>query len=274
MKFIKSYKDPRRIYFLLEYVRGFDLYVIMRHIGLLSNKDSIFYTASLLLALEYLHGRDILYRDLKPENVIIDQDGFVKLIDFGTAKLVQGKTYTLVGTPFYVAPEVIVGRGYGKSADLWSLGVMIYEFLCGRVPFGHNEEDPYCVYEAILRNDVEISPDVPVPTDAALSLLKRLLNKYSDTRQSESVERIKCHEWFNGLDWEDLYCKDIVPPYRPTLKETEEEFEEFTADLDSKWDADIESDSNQSDDPIPEIENQEIQEYVRTIPHNWDQHFA
>lgn len=271
MKFVKSYKDSKRIYFLLEYIQGYDLSIIMRHIGLFTNADSIFYSASLLLVLEYLHSRDILYRDLKPENVIIDSEGFVKLIDFGTAKVIQGRTYTLVGTPYYVAPEVIVGRGYGKSADLWSLGIMIYEFMCGKVPFGHSEEDPYRIYEAILKNSLEIAYDIPPLTDHAQSLLKKLLNKYSTSRQSETVERIKCHEWYNNVDWEDLYSKNLVPPYRPTVKPIDEDSDE--SDQDHEWDLaiDTESDNNSIDES--EILTEEIKEYLSTIPHNWDKHF-
>ena len=99
---------------------------------------------------EYLHARDIIYRDLKPENVMIDEQGYPRLIDFGTAKILEGRTYTIVGTPHYMAPEIITGKGYDYNADYWSLGVVLFEFMCGGVPFGEEEEDPYNIYEAIL----------------------------------------------------------------------------------------------------------------------------
>ena len=118
MKYIKSFKDSKRIYFLLEFINGFDLSKIMNHVGLLNNNDSVFYAGSLVLVLEYLHERNIIYRDLKPENVIINSDGYIRLVDFGSAKYIQGRTYTLIGCAFYIAPEVIIGRGYSKNADL------------------------------------------------------------------------------------------------------------------------------------------------------------
>jgi len=98
----------------------------------------------------HLHERNIVYRDLKPENVMVDEMGYPKLIDFGTAKTVTTRTYTIVGTPHYMAPELIIGKGYGLNVDFWSLGIMLYEFICGGVPFGEEEEDPYTIYEIIL----------------------------------------------------------------------------------------------------------------------------
>ena len=177
MKYIKSFKDEKRIYFLFEYIKGYDLNKIMNHIGILNNNDSVYYAASLLLVLEYLHSKNIICRDLKPENIIIGEEGFIKLIDLGSAKKIQGRTYTLIGTPFYIAPEVIVGRGYGNSADLWSLGVMIYEFLYGQVPFGHAENNPYAIYEQILSKELEFPKDIPPLTDSAIFIIKDLLNK-------------------------------------------------------------------------------------------------
>lgn len=109
----------------------------------------------MLIVLQYLHERDIIYRDMKPENVMIDTYGYIKMIDFGTATDIKGRTYTLVGTPHYLAPEVIVGKGYTKNADLWSLGICLYELLCGRVPFAEDEDDPYSIYEEILEMHFE-----------------------------------------------------------------------------------------------------------------------
>ena len=117
LKLVRTFKDARRIYFLTEFVRGLDLFDVLRQLNLVSDRDSKFYTACLILMFEHLHERDIIYRDLKPENVMVDEDGYPKLIDFGRAKIVQGRTYTVVGTPHYMAPEVIVGKGYSLAAD-------------------------------------------------------------------------------------------------------------------------------------------------------------
>ena len=118
VKLIKTFKDNLRIYFLMEYVHGSDLFDVLSFLGRLSVKNGQFYSASLVTILENLHERFIIYRDLKPENVMVDEEGYLKLIDFGTAKFIHNKSYTTVGTPHYMAPEVISGGGYNQSADL------------------------------------------------------------------------------------------------------------------------------------------------------------
>jgi cGMP-dependent protein kinase len=115
----------------------------LRVIGLLQDDDAKFYIGCLLLALEHLSDRNIVHRDLKPENIMICDDGYPKIIDFGAAKFVSGRTYTIIGTPHYMAPEVLTGRGYNTSIDLWSVGVMLYEFICGVCPFGDDETDAF-----------------------------------------------------------------------------------------------------------------------------------
>ena len=117
LKLVKTFKDPKRIYFLTEYVMGSDMFDVLRELNIVSDMDAKFYTACLILILEYVHDRDIIYRDLKPENVMVDEEGYPKLIDFGISKILNGRTYTIVGTPHYMAPEVIVGKGYSLSAD-------------------------------------------------------------------------------------------------------------------------------------------------------------
>jgi cGMP-dependent protein kinase len=122
MKLVKTFKDQCRVYFLGEYVLGLDLFDALRKLGTLSDRDTKFYTACLLLALEHLSERNIIHRDLKPENVILDEDGYTKIIDFGAAKIVSGRTFTILGTPHYMAPEIVLGKGYTFSTDIWSLG--------------------------------------------------------------------------------------------------------------------------------------------------------
>lgn len=154
VKLIKTFKDNERVYFLMEFVRGMDLFDVLRLLGILSEKDAKFYLGCMVYVLEHLHDRDIIYRDIKPENIMIDEDGYPKLIDFGTAKIVIGRTYTIVGTPHYMAPELITGKGYNISVDFWSLGCMLYEFICGGVPFGDDEEEPYNIYKSILEGKI------------------------------------------------------------------------------------------------------------------------
>ena len=144
--------------------------------------------------MQYLHERDIIYRDLKPPNIMIDTKGYIKLIDFGSAKVIKGRTYTLIGSPHYLAPEAIVGKGYTKSVDIWSLGVCLYEFLCGRVPFGEDFEDPYDIYESILEYNLIFPNDIEQPTDPAKNFILQLLSKFPEFRCSGGIENLKRHE--------------------------------------------------------------------------------
>lgn len=200
LKLVKTFKDPNRVYFLTEFVKGMDLFDVLRELNLVSNSDSKFYVAILILILEHLHDRDIIYRDLKPENVMVDQDGYLKLIDFGTAKIVEGRTYTVVGTPHYMAPEVILGKGYGVTADYWSLGVMIFEFICGGVPFGENEQDPYVIYEKVLERKL-VYPNFIEQRMPAKPFIEQLLNKNHSMRTGGGVENLKAHPWLNNIIW-------------------------------------------------------------------------
>lgn len=129
MKLVKFYDEEHKIFFLTELVKGDDLFNALNYLNILDKSQGMFYFASLLLITEYLHLRNILYRDFKPENIMIDETGYLKLIDFGAAKIIKDRTYTIIGTPSYTAPEVYVGEGYSYSSDYWSLGVCLYEFL-------------------------------------------------------------------------------------------------------------------------------------------------
>lgn len=107
-----------------------------------------FYGAQVLTIFEYLHDKDICYRDLKPENIMIGEDGYLKLIDFGFAKVVRKRTYTICGTPEYIAPEILLNQGHGKPVDWWTLGILIYEMLAGFPPF--QDDDPMNIYRKII----------------------------------------------------------------------------------------------------------------------------
>ena len=130
-----------------------ELFDVIREIGLLNTYDSQFYVGSLILCMEYLHLNNIIYRDIKPENIMVDDKvyiliyfkGFMKLIDLGTAKNLKnknGRTHTIIGTPHYMAPEILSGKGYTYAVDLWSIGICLYEFMCGNVPYAEDADDP------------------------------------------------------------------------------------------------------------------------------------
>ena len=150
VKLVKTLKDKNYVYFLMDYIKGKELFDVIRDIGLLDKFQTQFYGASIMLAVNYLHERKFVYRDIKPENIMVLENGFIKLIDFGTAKAIDEKTKTIIGTPHYMAPEVILGEGYSFKVDFWSIGVCMYEFMCGGVPFGENYEEPMDVYLAVI----------------------------------------------------------------------------------------------------------------------------
>lgn len=150
VKLVKCLKNDKHLFYLMEYVRGKELWDIIREIGLLNKTQCQFYSASIMLAIDYLHSRKIIYRDIKPENIIVCDNGYLKVIDFGTAKEIEERTSTILGTPHYMAPEVILGEGYTFSYDFWSCAICMYEFIAGGVPFGENADDPMQVYLAII----------------------------------------------------------------------------------------------------------------------------
>ena len=174
--------------------------------------------------MKYLFKNGIIHRDLKPENVIIDEDGYPKLMDFGISKIISGRTFTIVGTPHYMAPEVIIGKGYSLPVDYWSLGVMLYEFVCCKVPFGDDEEDPYAIYEKVLERKLTypgfVSPKMP-----CRPVIEQLLHKSPVLRNGGSMENLKAHAWFNGLNWEMLINKQVQAPFVPKYHDYSKEIE-------------------------------------------------
>lgn len=200
LKLVRTFKDSKRVYFLTEFVKGMDLFDVLREMNLVTDQDSRFFAANMIVILEYLHERDIIYRDLKPENVMVDEDGYLKLIDFGTAKIVNSRTYTVVGTPHYMAPEIIIGKGYGVAVDYWSLGIMLYEFLCGGVPFGETEEDPYVIYEKVIEHHLAYPNfiDARLP---AKPFIEQLLSKIPGVRTGGSAENLKSNQWLSTINW-------------------------------------------------------------------------
>ena len=150
VKLVKTLKDDKCVYFLMDYIKGKELFDVLRDIGMLNKFQAQFYSASILLAVNYLHERKIVYRDIKPENIMVVTNGFIKLIDFGTAKSMKDRTDTIIGTPDYMAPEVIMGKGYTFKVDYWSIAIMMYEYLCGKTPFGDGLEEPTDIYLAVI----------------------------------------------------------------------------------------------------------------------------
>ncbi|TPX34896.1 hypothetical protein SmJEL517_g02562 [Synchytrium microbalum] len=211
------FQTESRIYFVMEYVSGGDL---MWHIQKqqFSEKRAKFYACEVLLALEYFHRNNIVYRDLKLDNILLTLDGHIKIADYGLCK--EGMPYgsttsTFCGTPEFMAPEILQDKPYGKAVDWWALGVLIYEMLLGQSPFRGEDEDE--IFEAILEDDI-LYP-VTMQRDA-VTLLQKLLCKDPSKRLGSSkadAEDIKKHPFFKGVDWDAMLTLKVPPPFYPTV---------------------------------------------------------
>lgn len=210
------FQDSANLYMVLDYIAGGELFSYLRRSQRFSNNVSKFYAAEVVLAFEYLHGKDIIYRDLKPENLLLDNKGHIKITDFGFAKYVPDITWTLCGTPDYLAPEIIQSKGYGRAVDWYALGVLIFEMLAGYPPF--YDEDHVKMYEKILQGKIKWPLHFdPFAKDLLKRLLKADLSKRFGNLKGGSKD-IKTHKWFAGLDWNKLFLCQIPPPYVPPSK--------------------------------------------------------
>ncbi|KAH8671941.1 catalytic subunit of the PKA [Tricladium varicosporioides] len=212
-----TFQDSKNLYMVMDFVEGGELFSLLRKSQRFPNPVAKFYAAEVTLALEYLHAKQIIYRDLKPENLLLDRHGHLKITDFGFAKRVPDITWTLCGTPDYLAPEVVSSKGYNKSVDWWSLGILIFEMLCGFTPFWDGGS-PMKIYENILKGRVKYPPYIhPDAQDLLQRLITADLTKRLGNLHGGS-EDVKNHQWFAEVTWERLAKKDIDAPYVPPVK--------------------------------------------------------
>eukprot|EP00761_Pharyngomonas_kirbyi_P012459 gb/GECH01012486.1/.p1 GENE.gb/GECH01012486.1/~~gb/GECH01012486.1/.p1 ORF type:complete len:482 (+),score=103.06 gb/GECH01012486.1/:1-1446(+) len=225
-----AFQTQEKLYLILDFLSGGELFHHLKEESHFTEERSRFYAAEIGLAIGHLHQHDIIYRDLKPENAVLDKHGHVCLTDFGLAKTsisAETPTYTFCGTPEYLAPEILKGQGHGKAVDWWSLGVLLYEMLVGIPPF--YSENINEMYDLILKEPLTFPEHV---SPEAQSLLRGLLERNaSDRLGCQSFEDIKKHEFFRNIDWDALYNRKLTPPFVPQLTSEEDHSyfdEEFT----------------------------------------------
>ena len=225
MKLVRTFKNKENIFFLTNFINGKGLgkYLETKKEKTFRNKEETrFYISFLYVILDYLNSKGIAHRDLKPENIMINTQGYLQLIDFGTAKKIKDFTCTIIGTAYYISPEILSGKGYSYSCDYWSVGIIAFEIYYNYYPFGNEANDPMEVYREVLKKDLTL----PYNGDPSVnSFIKAALNKKVSKRLS-SLEAAKRHSFFKDFNWNDLIDLQLKPPYIPESVEIKN-FEEY-----------------------------------------------
>ncbi|ORY12919.1 kinase-like domain-containing protein [Clohesyomyces aquaticus] len=211
---VASFQDHDSLYMLLDYCPGGEVFSYLRRARRFNEPTSQFYAAEIVLILEFLHEKEgVAYRDLKPENILIDAEGHLKLVDFGFAKKVENReTYTLCGTPEYLAPEVIRNTGHGTAVDWWAFGILVYEFLVGQPPFW--DQNPMKIYEQPRPLSLRHVPE-------ARDLISGLCTVDTSKRLGNikgGATAVKSHAWFRDIDWDAMYKRKTHGPIVPHLR--------------------------------------------------------
>jgi len=214
-----GFQSDTKLYLVLDYVNGGDLFVHLQHRRRFTHEQARLYTAEMVLAFEHLHSQGIAYRDLKPENILMGTDGHICLTDFGLSKeqmTASDTTNSFCGTPEYLAPEIIVNKGYAHAVDWWAIGVLTFEMRCGHSPFESKSQME--MFKRITKRDLvipkEFEPELQSFIDGLLQvdLTRRLGNMHAGT------DDIKSHPYFAGIDWEKYYAQTTISPYQPRVK--------------------------------------------------------
>lgn len=210
-----TFQSKEHLFFVMEYLNGGDLMFHIQDKGRFDLNRATFYAAEIIVGLQFLHSKGIIYRDLKLDNVMLDKDGHIKIADFGMCKekvFGEARATTFCGTPDYIAPEILLGQKYTFSVDWWSFGVLVYEMLIGQSPFQGDDEDE--LFEAI-RSDI---PHYPRWITKESKSLIELLFERDPTRRLGVVGNIRAHPFFKVVNWPALEKREVEPPFRPKVK--------------------------------------------------------
>ncbi|XP_070169176.1 serine/threonine-protein kinase N isoform X7 [Polyergus mexicanus] len=227
------FQTEAHVCFVMEYAAGGDLMMHI-HADVFGEPRAVFYSACVVLGLQYLHENRIIYRDLKLDNLLLDTEGYVKIADFGLCKEGMGygdKTGTFCGTPEFLAPEVLTETSYTRAVDWWGLGVLIFEMLVGESPFPGDDEEE--VFDSIVNDEVRYPRFLSLE---AIAIMRRLLRKNPDRRLGSSerdAEDVKKQAFFRHITWDDLLLRRVKPPFVPVIHSVEDVSnfdEEFTSE--------------------------------------------
>jgi len=216
LRLVQTYQDAGELYMLMELALGGELFTLLSRRAPLPDNHAKFYTAQVVSIFSYMQSLKVIYRDLKPENLLLDEKGYLKIVDFGFAKILHDRTWTLCGTPEYLAPEIILNKGHGYGADWWCVGILAFECLRGTTPFIAN--DPMDGYRKIIKCRVLWPPNMASLTKDFIDRLLCVDPTHRLGCLKGGSADVRRHPWFQGISFNKLEDKAIPAPYVPKIK--------------------------------------------------------
>jgi serum/glucocorticoid-regulated kinase 2 len=221
-----AFQTNQKLYFVLQFMQGGELFQHLRAMKRFSEYQAKFYAASIVLGIGHMHNKNYIYRDLKLENLLLDGKGYAMITDFGLAKFItpEQRAMTFCGTPEYLSPEVLLGKGHNRPTDWWTLGVLIYEMIFGIPPFYNQVRKQ--MYQKIVKEAVVFKPNITI-SGPCMDIILKLLEKDQTKRlgsKNDSLEVIS-HPWFSEIDIDALTEKKLKAPFTPDLKNWEKNFD-------------------------------------------------
>ena len=198
---------------------GGELFYHLSKLKKMNEEQAKYYFVEILLGIEHLHTLNIVYRDIKPENILLDVDGHVKIADFGLSKIIGNKqrSYSFCGSPEYMSPEMLACVGHDKHLDIYCLGALLYEMLTGLPPF--YDRDVNLMYERIMSDKVLLPDDFVTNRDQIGDLISKMMAKEPSQRY-QTLAEVKLHPWLKNVPWQDILNKRIAPPIKPNCRES------------------------------------------------------